>query len=1563
MRPVNPMAMGSSEPAEGSTHSKLTVDFPFVWQAEDGGRGLASRLANHDEIAFSSTNTEGPPPSDVSMCDPDLNSEEEDKHRQYTSTAHGYDYIQPSSSVPLAVEEAITLAIQPESQKRNSSPLAHETSTITVPSKKAKIGGKGLGRPMSTGACPSDKSLLPAEIWHRVFTFVPPKALGNLLCTNKLFNIYLDPSSSFHSSFPTSRSQSHISTLKPDAIWQASRRRHILHKMPTPLKGKTELDMWRLACPRRCQFCGQGKPFTPSSSSDQWRCGPGPDGIRTIWTFGLTSCAKCLEERTMKEISVLLSPSIPSLLMSALPFVLTTNDMHIVPSTMLQTGQISPGLQVTKIFLSASIEKLRHEFLSVKEMGEATVEEWLKGLDNRGKEHRNDALRWEKWELSRGAVQMQSLLSLNCTQNPPPTVDDDLISWKASLPASSLYLNSKPKARQDLQDQDADSSNSLSRDKSLFQNGAQADPPRTRTREEALELKAARRAEIERRALELEPPLPANVLAHVPAFKAAIQITSPLDDNAWNLLKPRLLVQRANAEQQEQREQEITIHSRVARERLEQRRNAEGTSIEAKQLIDKDWDDIQGPLRAQIAAYADDIIRDGWNDGRKVNKENCPQFAAEVLLYVRRTFYKGIAEDAAVAHSVGQEPVQDPPEGPFTRKLTLENMKWLFDVKIKPRTEPYRKELFYCNGCEGNFKAYGFEGVVQHYAAKHTSALSLGTVVVHWRAEWPEISPFHPDPRSLKTLHAQQPGQPYKPSVSQNSAVLPQPNYHTYPSNSAPNSYHPPLYHNTPRPEYDQHGYNDQFGQPLSNQCLYGPSVHAPPQHTYGQPYPSHLPLHTVPYHPIGSEYPGPHGSYSNVVATTPPYPLAGGAQYNQNYNAHQNHPHFNVQLSGGPLADRYRIQLEDIARNSRELWTATAGLKELPGNIRVYVVFHHIVNKFRSRFFESPPLSLFIDGLSNNKGMRPVRNVNGLMCKACNLGLGNVVPADQVKKTFSLPQLVNHFQKQHAEQLQTTDAPLLDWSVDMVYIPDLSILSNLRNLPNMDDQKFALISDTFPAANYHGGFSQSFPALVQDHWANKHSYYGASVDTTVTVASQPPRYQTVSHQLRPQREALPQDLIDGYKPNVANLHLISTQNAQSHQHSPRIVHSKERCTSSQAISQHGNSSRTSPDAWLPSGEARPRKRKERSKDQRNTPGQSSKSRKSGGKSSTAGLKAREPSEEDTMAEEEERRQEEEIRAMWAADRRETARLVSTTKAQACDDVSSPRAETPNPRPEGGYEVHKNRQSPSLTYAVRPQAHPPPVTINDHEEIDLIAGLESQLNRQQASSEYIDYELRPKNTTTYESQPFYERQRNPQWHAYVAEGYTNDRDRSRSPIQLRYEPKPSIEQYRERSSSPRHPAPVYRLKAAPIYVDDVAYGRNPRQDYYDVRVDESHQYQHPPKYLETYELVKVRDSQGEYFIRRPIRHEQEATCFTYEDERPVYRNTYQTQETYLRQIAYDVAPSRQSIYNATDAPTATNRPPIYEAVSRNDPAALEEYDPRFPAALPSLGAPRQVQYE
>lgn len=93
--------------------------------------------------------------------------------------------------------------------------------------------------------------------------------------------------------------------------------------------------------------------------------------------------------------------------MAALAFVFITDDLHVIPANLIQQGQPPPNTQITKYFFKSHIEDIKQEFFKVKAMGTGTAEEWFKGLDNTGKEKRNDAGRWEKWEATGGLLQMR----------------------------------------------------------------------------------------------------------------------------------------------------------------------------------------------------------------------------------------------------------------------------------------------------------------------------------------------------------------------------------------------------------------------------------------------------------------------------------------------------------------------------------------------------------------------------------------------------------------------------------------------------------------------------------------------------------------------------------------------------------------------------------------------------------------------------------------------------------------------------------------------------------------------------------------------------------------------------------------------------------------------------------------------------------------------------------------------------------------------------------------------------------------------------------------------------
>ena len=822
--------------------------------------------------------------------------------------------------------------------------------------------------------------------------------------------------------------------------------------------------------------------------------------------------------------------------MAALPFIFLTNALHVIPAATLHSGPPT-GIQISKYFFKPHIEDLKQEFDNVKSMGSAAAEEWIKGLEGRGRERRNDALRWERWEASGGVSRMRDLASddirkperqssghsVHATSLVPVAAtnghnslyqghsgNQQLKHFQPSHPAH-LPLPPHPTLSEPLslsttrnaQHFQANRENNIAPNPpprfdspSQNQNGFSSYPSRMqprheRTKEEVAELKAARRAEIERRCMLLTPPITAGVLAHMASFQAAIQIIQPLGDGAWEVLKPRLLSQREEAEQ---RENDRIAQTRVVQERYDERRFQDlQAKSDSKDLVDREWDDIQAPLRARIGGYADEIIRDGWNNGEKVSHDTAPLFASEVLIYIRKRFYAEVAKDEAAVRATGREPELDPPNGPYTRKLILENMKWVFDTKIKPHTEPYRKELFLCNACEYPSKYYGFEGVIQHYAAKHTSALSVGSVVVHWKSEWPENPPFHPDPNNINMTpyYAAAPNAstPYAgagQSTQQNYAYG---GYPSAPPVSAPMSGpNPHVYQESPGPYYG----HPQFGETYSahQNGPYAPPATYPdnsqgyqtPQYSVAPPPP---PVHGYndpsqdysqqsfggPYQPTSQNmYTSPHlstlypASVPDVPAQQSSY-LPAVPQYGQSYNQQPAFPpnNFGQGPPGPQKTEEYMNQLQDIARNAREIWNSIGNLKDIPGPLKVYIIIYHLLQRFRTTFQEDPPLAMIVDGLSNNKDMRPVRNVNGLLCKACSLGMAGSTSATQ-KKRFSFPQLVNHFHLVHEQGLsQDTHGYVPDWTKDMVELPDLSDLRLTSASPGMDENKLSLFTEALP--------------------------------------------------------------------------------------------------------------------------------------------------------------------------------------------------------------------------------------------------------------------------------------------------------------------------------------------------------------------------------------------------------------------------------------------------------------------------------------------------------------------
>lgn len=229
------------------------------------------------------------------------------------------------------------------------------------------------------------------------------------------------------------------------------------------------------------------------------------------------------------------------------------------------------------------------------------------------------------------------------------------------------------------------------------------------------------------------------------AFNNAMLIPMPLNENAWQALKPRLVAQHEAALKKEEK---FSAANRHLQTQAEEKREQEEQLQQARTQLERQFDEAQRPVREKLAAYADELIASNWDDGSFVTKDNAPQFAADLLIYVRRKFFEPINKSDRVPETQGANVPSPLPGSNPDRHLTLEDMKWVYETKIKPITQLYSREIFLCGACDVDRRHYALDAVIQHYAAKHTHDFSHGSAVVYWKANWPLEPPFDTKPIS-----------------------------------------------------------------------------------------------------------------------------------------------------------------------------------------------------------------------------------------------------------------------------------------------------------------------------------------------------------------------------------------------------------------------------------------------------------------------------------------------------------------------------------------------------------------------------------------------------------------------------------------------------------------------------------------------------------------------------------------------------------------------------------------------------------------------------------------------
>ncbi|KAF3911187.1 hypothetical protein AA313_de0209674 [Arthrobotrys entomopaga] len=719
---------------------------------------------------------------------------------------------------------------------------------------------------------------LPVTIWTEIFTYVGLPAIGKLRSVCKRFD----------------------EILEREYLWRRCRKIHC-PDMPKPAFGMKEWDMWGLVRGTGCMMCldHEGK-------------GRGEDGLKVYWQFKVRCCEKCFKKNVYKEADLLnlkeesISLEVMKELISALPYGLVDKNFTWVPTTATSPTDLD------KIYWNEDVSDIKTRYDQALQMDAA--EEWLKGLEGEGYGHKADADRMEKWE-----VRVMHGNSYNPTAN---TTQQQQQQQKKNGGGDkgnnqqSITVKNTSNGIPVLVSNDISTFQTQSIPTFYQRNRQYGD----RTHQDIEEIKAKRKTEIEAKCLKLNPPIPPEVLAHCSAFQASLKIAQPLNEQSWNALLPKILEQRAGAEMHEAQRQ---VQRKHLEQQLEDRKLLESQERDQWVKKERQWEESQAPVREMIAKIADEEIK-AWYG--KVTFETAPAFAAFILTAVRTRYYeRGGVEEASSAsdHTTPSNKGQD--ARPKVRQLVLENMKYVFDNKVKPMTDPCRRELFFCRACKDIAanpaaaaasasngqgavpppKLYGFEGVIQHFAAKHTTDLSLGTVVVHWRSIWPEDAPFVVDPNEIKRLMTRPVGGAHHHHAANGAAggLPPAPVLIRTTGPPVPVAVNVPGggYGYPPPPPHQQHSHQHQHAPGRHSHQLHhgqpGPGPQPVMATSYGRGVPSHrqnYPMET-PHH-AGYHHTQPPALHHAPHHHAPPPSQVHIPQ------AHPSHPHHSQPYTQGPL-------------------------------------------------------------------------------------------------------------------------------------------------------------------------------------------------------------------------------------------------------------------------------------------------------------------------------------------------------------------------------------------------------------------------------------------------------------------------------------------------------------------------------------------------------------------------------------------------------------------------------------------------------------------------------------
>lgn len=178
--------------------------------------------------------------------------------------------------------------------KRKLSPVTADASGVSVSAKRHKLT---ITPQQYYSTAVARTAGLPAEVWQHTFLYLTPDSLMSCMRVNKQFNQYLTSVTSAMSvRLPPRRTA--LKLMDGEAIWASARKLFAPH-LPRPIAGLSEMQMFQLLAGKYCQLCGNDSNARIKAKSP-FEAGPGPDGVRIIWSFGARMCGQCFDAASLK---------------------------------------------------------------------------------------------------------------------------------------------------------------------------------------------------------------------------------------------------------------------------------------------------------------------------------------------------------------------------------------------------------------------------------------------------------------------------------------------------------------------------------------------------------------------------------------------------------------------------------------------------------------------------------------------------------------------------------------------------------------------------------------------------------------------------------------------------------------------------------------------------------------------------------------------------------------------------------------------------------------------------------------------------------------------------------------------------------------------------------------------------------------------------------------------------------------------------------------------------------------------------------------------------------------